>query len=454
MPKPVSTYTWDSNGTRVVAVSGTHATDGFALEEIPDSAEFNGMFALNSQWQVWGNEGTSAFSETAHIVETNATGIATIPRGEFGLATVGAGDVYGLRAQGSVTLGGSGLQAIGGLAYAGVTATGGATGNGVTGTGGATSGIGVAGQGTGASAGVGGIGGPTGSGVTGACGSSGSASRAGVVGVGVLTRPGVLGTGGATGNGVEGVGGASGGAGVTGTAVQSSASGVIGYSAASGTSTAAAVYGIGLNASMGVYGLGADGYGVVASSDTSSPVSSAFRMIPQNDDPSVLQNGDMWANSTTGELRVRIDTVSKTVWGTGGGLAHAASISSTGSNNDAATWTTIATAVLQPPYDVKLAARTAIVQCSAEIGASGITVHTSFDVQIYDSTAGAVVFSRTYDHPAAVAGSVYDRSIFRSVQYIVPATGNRTFYLQFRRIGAGGTGIQARDASLVIRGLF
>lgn len=144
----------------------------------------------------------------------------------------------------------------------GGTFTGNTTGNGVQGTGGATSGYGVKGiggnpdgggvygQGTGASAGVTGVGGATGYGVYGQGGAGGAA---GVVGAGTVNNMGVNGQGNGTGTGVEGDGGAT-------------------------------------------------GYGVVANADTSSPVRSTLRLVPQDANPTTPLKGDVYIN-TDGTFR-------------------------------------------------------------------------------------------------------------------------------------------------------
>lgn len=56
----------------------------------------------------------------------------------------------------------------------------------------------------------------------------------------------------------------------------------------------------GLGTGSGVNGIGgATGHGVVAQADTSSPARSAFRMVPQDANPTVPQEGDVYANSVT-----------------------------------------------------------------------------------------------------------------------------------------------------------
>ena len=183
----------------------------------------------------------------------------------------------------------------------GVRATGGATdAAGVVGLGGGTNGPGVSGSGAGSGAGV--VGSAFGSGYGGDFASvSGVGSRStggtnsnGGEGVGTGTGIGFQGTGGATGAGVKGIGGATSGEGVWGVAASgSTSSGVLGTAGSSTDSTA------------GVLGDGSavDGYGVIAKGDTTTPARAAFRLVPQDSNPSNPQNGDIIYNGTANTFR-------------------------------------------------------------------------------------------------------------------------------------------------------
>ena len=173
-----------------------------------------------------------------------------------------------------------GLTSIGVGINAGVKGTGGSTnGAGVEGTGGSTNGDGVVGTGVGSGDGVVGTGGATnGDGVVG----TGIASGAGVVGNAGLTGKGVVGFGGANtvGPGVEGTGGG-GGPGVKGTGGGGGV-GVEGF----GDTNNNGVEGTGDGSGDGVLGIGGStGKGVVAQADTTSPVRSAFQVVPQDTEP-------------------------------------------------------------------------------------------------------------------------------------------------------------------------
>lgn len=215
----------------------------------------------------------------------------------------------------------------------GVEGTGGTSnGSGVKGTGGATNGVGVEGVGTGSGTGVQGTGGGTngigiegfGTGTgAGLYGYGGSSNGEGVIGEGAGTGAGLHGIGGATGYGVVGVGGATSGAGVTGTGTAGNSvggafqgqgsgsgatgtggatSGAIGVRGVGGSTDGVGVKGEGVGTGHGVHGVGANGCGVVAESDTASPSRAALRVVPQDNDPSSPQEGDIYYNSTFDRL--------------------------------------------------------------------------------------------------------------------------------------------------------
>jgi hypothetical protein len=76
MAKPSSTATWDSNGTNLVAPISGHITDGFATDEIPDSASENGWRNIVGQWTDYLNTGDLELGDiTADTVTT--TGVIT-----------------------------------------------------------------------------------------------------------------------------------------------------------------------------------------------------------------------------------------------------------------------------------------------------------------------------------------------------------------------------------------
>lgn len=140
------------------------------------------------------------------------------------------------------------------------------------------------------------------------------AATAGLTSTGNTSGAGLSGTGGASdGTGVTGTGGATNGYGVVGTGTGSGRGG----SFTGGTSDGTGVVGIGgatngpgcsCNGTGGGVGATASnttgGYALVVSSDTTSPVRSAFRIIPQDTEPTGANAvGDMYVTSA-GVLKI------------------------------------------------------------------------------------------------------------------------------------------------------
>lgn len=137
---------------------------------------------------------------------------------------------------------------------------------------------------------------------------------------------GINSTGLGTGDGVKGTGGTGGGAGVHGVAAATGAGpGVLGVGAldggtgvdgtgkihsagvrgVGGATDGPGVQGEGGGTGAGVRGVGTTGYGVIAESDTTSPAKAAFRIVPQDSDPSTAPVlGDIYVNS--GDKKIRM----------------------------------------------------------------------------------------------------------------------------------------------------
>lgn len=278
----------NANGTYTLpagnpVVSGTTITTAWAnatlsdiATEMTDSLDRSGKGGMLAQFKAfdgaagapgisWANELDSGIYRVAlkdfkfqvnavTVQEWTATSVA-FPLGATAAPT--AGNAVGFAGTGHGT-------------GSGVTGTGGASdGSGVAGTGGATNGVGVRGVGTG-----------TGIGLSGDGGASGGA---GVQGTG----------GGVSATGVRGVGGAPNGPGVTGLGT-GSGQGVFGFSAGSGV-------GIEGTATAAVGGKFTGGAGFA--SINIAPCAA----------PSTLQNGDMWVETGTNTLKVRISGTTKTV---------------------------------------------------------------------------------------------------------------------------------------------
>lgn len=400
----------------------------------------NYLLNICGEWTVWLIGGSSLGAEDAHIVETNSsgatalaaldvTGGAATSTGIYAVGSLGAGPATGVTGQGIAAGPGiDGLGGNGGTSGAGDAFTGGFGVRGFSGTGAGTAGVLGVGNSSGTHAGGLFIG--------------GSSGGRGLEATGVGTSSGALFTGGAT-NGAGLIAIAGGTAGV----------GVSGQSNALGTTAGAGVLGTATGDATGVSATATDGYGIVAQSDTTSPTRAALRIIPQNADPSTPAEGDFVYRSDLDELRIYQNSRYQSVWSTPDGRTFGSSSEQSDTNNNAAAYTTLATATLSPPFDPQQEG-TVWLWCSAEFGAAGGTIHTTFDVRVRDLTAGVDIWAQTIDHPAAVAGPIFDRPWSIQLRYVLPATGTRNIALQFRIAGGVGSGISARDGGIFVMGNF
>lgn len=323
--KPVvSSFIWASDAvytTGPAALIGTPTkvarpaadiAQGWRGLEFPPAQETNDGLNIMSQLTEWVRLGSSAADQDAHLVETDATGLASLFRAALGGAATGSPPLTvtdNAAASSAVEVNHAGsasavdVNATNGNVGVRSDATGGnanaiegvavGSGSGVYGesTG---SGAGVSGQGSGGGAGVSGVGGATGAGVVGTGGASGqrggdffgtgaqngvrgtgAAGAAGVRGLGGTDSHGVSGqgdgvghggvfTGGTTGDGVQGTGGGTSGNGVFGQGAGSSA-GVRGIGGATGFGPGAGAGVSGLGGAgdrVGVYGLGSATNGI------------------------------------------------------------------------------------------------------------------------------------------------------------------------------------------------
>jgi len=404
--------------------------NGFVPGTEIDAEEHNYMLHWTGDWLTdWVDLGTSAADLDAHIIETDATGVSNIAGLVLGgTAAAFRGLVVSENAGASnaameVTnvAGGFAVTASNSDSSATIRATNSGTGPGLEGrTTGGTDNNGVEGYGAG-----------TGNGVYGESGDS--VLAAGVRGesdASVVTTVGLYGQ-----------------------ANHDDATAILGTTTATASGTSIAVLGSALGDAVGVRGQSQDGYGVVCQADTSSPIRAALRTVPQDDDPSSGAEGDWIYNSTTDEARAYVNSRWQTLMSQQNGYTRAVSALTTATNNNAGVYTDLVTISISAPYEPKHTG-TVMIQAGAEFGAAGGSIHTAIDVRLYDDTAGATVWSQTIDHPAAVAGPIYDRPWSIMVPYGLPGTGSRTFKLQFKKTGGVGTGIDARDASLFIHGVY
>ncbi len=327
--KPATVPQLDTNDTNRVAPAAGDITDGYSLNDIFPAGNANFLMGLAGDWLEWFDErhddeaagvdyvlhaldpaagaGGNTFLRGADSVDA-AGGVGNVEGGTSVSGTAGGdGRTRGAASVGTDIDGGDGILA-GGLGTgtgdsvariqvatsgttgstpnsivdyilargatediatlkpivattdvtdtAAITATGNGTGDGITGTGGATNGIGVFGTG------------------------------------GATNGDGVRGQGTGTGQGLDAIGGATSGDGARGTGGAPNGVGVQGF----GTGTGTGVSGIG----------GATGYGVVAQADTTTPVRSALRLVPQDTDPSTNLAGDVHALHPTSATHAKL----------------------------------------------------------------------------------------------------------------------------------------------------
>lgn len=82
MPAPSTFPDFDTNGTHTTAVTSGHASDGFASNEVPSSAELNTLLMLYGLWIRWfGTSATKVHNATAFTPGSNVA-----VSGEPGLA--------------------------------------------------------------------------------------------------------------------------------------------------------------------------------------------------------------------------------------------------------------------------------------------------------------------------------------------------------------------------------
>lgn len=462
--KPGTTYTFATNANYSVGPFIGSATkvvppdvpNGFVPGTGVVSEYVNYMSHWSGEWITdWVNLGTSAADLDAHIVETDASGFANIARLVLGGTAAGGFALTATENSGATGTAISATNNSGGFAILASSSTASPTIRGIsTGTGEGVEALNVGGNGPGltatgdtSGAGVVATGGDAANGVT---ADSGNSAGHGVVGTAhSFAGDGIRGLSRSAGDGPSG-----GSVGVRGTAQQNDTFGTIGVNGNAGGSigtTAGGVYGSG-NDTNGVVGVSGDAYGVWAESDTTSPARAAFHMEPQDDDGATGAEGDMQYNSTTDEVRAYVNSRWQTAWTTQDGFTRGLVGPSTGSNNNPAAWTTLSTCQLPAPYDPKHTG-SVMIHAAAEFGAAGGVAVTTFDVRLYDNTAGATIWTQTLDHPNANAGPIYDRPWSIVIPYGLPGTGPRDILLQFKITG-GGNPIQARDGGVFALGVF
>lgn len=431
-PTPAVRPEWNTGAANQVTPAGGKIVLGWESEEAPSSAYFNWWMFETGVITDWVLDGSIAPDVDAHIVETDATGEAHLAQLEVVTPNT---VIYGIRVDATLGVGipaitcqgGTGANGHGAVCRGGSGASYGCYGVGGVG------GTGVRGEGEGAGEGGSFVGGATGNGLD---ATGGATAGAGVVAVGTSTR-----------GGVEATGGATAGPGVLGTPGSAAGFGIDGRSHASASSTGAAVRGLATADGTGVHGQAADGHGVVAVSDTSSPTRSALRVAPQDADPTTRANGDIWQNSTTDELSVQqASAVRRLVWRTNGQCdAYAAAAGPTSDN--AATFTNACSVSLGAP-NAPPRAGVVRIRVTGEVGrdAGG-----SIDIRVRDTTSSATAGSRNV---ALYQTGTYERDIAWTFTYTLPAAGARDFEVQIASNASGGANVSIRNVTITIEGVY
>lgn len=434
-----------------IARGAAQYAEGWVGDEVPPAQEVNDTLSKVTTWAKWAGEGSFAGAEDDHIVETNSDGETSLARlSILGHTTIGGasldvvGSVSGTAVSLANTNGNFTVTVTNNSSLAGLRST-------QTGTGPALEGIAL---------------GTNNDGVQG----SGTGTGVGVVGDGGATGHGGEFTGGASaGHGVVGIGGAIASAGVRGEAEASAGSfavegiathidqaTIIGRTFGGATSSAKAIHGLAGNDAIGVHGDAADGYGVVAESDTTTPKRAAFRLVPQDANPTTALNGDVFFKDTENRPRFRADGNWREYWSSISGYTHGHGADATGGRNNAAFNTEFSTTLAAP--NEPSATGIVVIKVTGRFRNQTAALST-IQIKVRDATAAADVGTdvevRMSETNAAVVTSsanAYEKTISFTKQYSLPAAGARTFDLQVATLVAGG--VEWADLNMEIDGVY
>lgn len=452
----VGTYTGQT--TKDTAGAAVYARGWYPGPEFPAAAnEDNFYWNLVADYVKWGNDdGTDASVELESIVERNALGYTALRRLTIDAATAtgaaltvtgGGGSGVGVVAHGAGA--NSAIEARSHGAAAAITALGDGTG---------PSGDGVGIDSTGASARQGGImrGGANADGVQalgtgtgdGVKAFGGTTSGSAVVGTGGAPNgiggffqgtgagDGVQGTGGTTGRGGVFTGG-SGGASQTGAfaeATHNDATALHGLTAFTASVLAEAVRAEGRGSSNGIACLASLGHAATFSTGAER---APLKVSAQVADPVTLTaDGDLWLVTTgQNQWRTRVDSETKRIHASAQGHAFAYV-------NNSGGVTTAADAV---PVDVgpqfsfqeipNLNTLTVVIEVNFTGKWSGTLGSAALDnthaILVIDDTAAATALNQGFTLPVLDTDATF--SIFKSVEYTLPADGQRLWQVQVRR---------------------
>ncbi len=436
MPKPSTLPAWNTAGDNRITPPAGIQQAGHAANAAPSSSYENWRTNLTYEWCVWVNDGTSDADATAHIVETDSSGQISClfleidsdtasPDAAMNVtnATGSAAEFSGGGAAPTLVVNGStsdvAIFADAGLNQPAIRARGNGTGPGIS---------------------VEAVG-----------------SAPGIDALGGNGRPGILASSSdeADAHGIRTTTDADAPVGTYGLYSSSAAAGgtaMYAEAATAGTTAGAGLFASGGSASgsaataMRAVIVG-DGYACELLSP-SNPERAPLYVRGVSSDPATLQDGDVWTRSTVGDdeggmyLRERAQTrgVHASAGGFASFLGESRSTSSTASSAESTKIT--ASFGSYAPKRAGIVRLRAVAEMEKTTATSGV-------LDIYDSTAGVVVESRTIEFQAG-----QPRDITIETNYTLPAAGARTFLLRYASAAAASGSVSIREASLRCDGVY
>lgn len=273
-----------------------------------------------------------------------------------------------------------------------------------------------------------------------------------VSGTGSTNGGGGLFTGSGLGIGVTAFSGATAGAHAVGSrATNSTGFGIYAATHVTATNAARAGYFYGDDQAAGVEAESLNYHALILTPKTTTPTHSAILAGVQTSYPSNTTNGTLTYASSTGVSGrghwihgSALDAAHRGIHSSRGGFVHGFA-SSVASNADAATYTTLTTATCTNGNAPKEASRTVLIHVQLRVRTSTAAAN-GIDVRVRDTTAAATVVEyvgsgtgNTAGWPLPGTSTGWDRDLTFKVEYTIPAVGDRTFVLEFKRQTAANT---------------
>lgn len=269
--------------------------------------------------------------------------------------------------------------------------------------------------------------------------------------------------------GLRAQGGTTAGAnGVEAYARNSTGRGLTAYTHTTATAGTQAAWLEGLDQAGGAEIVSANYYPVVFTPKVSSPTYGSIYARPQTTTPTSWGDGSLtYASSVFGEQGqwmhgCSADSAFRGIWSSLGGFGYGASYNATNSNANAAAYTVLTTATMSAGNAPK---NTGTVRITVTMRVKTSTAAANgIDVRVRDTTAGGSPTVIDFVGTGAGTGSAgpgwylqgstteYQTTISFQTSYTLPASGARTFSLEFKRQGAANT-ITAQG-SITIDGVY